>query len=186
MPTGYQIVEQSKLHYLTFQVIYWIDIFTRKVYRDIIIDSLNYCRRHKSLEIYAYVIMSNHIHLLTRSDNDNLSGAIRDFKKYTSKTIIESISTENESRKWMLHLFAHAAKRQNKEGKYQLWTHENHAELIYSQKFIEQKLNYIHENPVKSGIVIKAEDYLYSSARNYAGLDAVIEIDKVDLLWKTV
>ena len=187
MPTGYQIVEQSKVHFLTFQVVYWMDVFSRKAYRDLFLESLAYCRLHKSLDIYGYVIMTNHIHLLLRSAEDDLSGAIRDLKKFTSKAIVEAINDDRESRsEWILRLLANAAQRQNKEGKYQFWTHENHAELVYSNSFIEQKLAYIHENPVREGFVEKPEDYLYSSARNYAELDALIEIDKIDIRWKTV
>ena len=187
MPTGYQITEQSKLHFLTFQVVYWIDVFSRKIYRDLFMESLKYCRQHKSFEVYGYVVMTNHIHLLVRSAAGDLSGTIRDLKKFTSKSIVEAMSDDRESRReWMLRLLAHAAKRQNKEGKYQFWTHENHAELIYSNSFIEQKLAYIHENPVRAGFVTKPEDYLYSSARNYAELDALIEIDKIGVRWKTV
>jgi len=121
MPTGYQIKEQSKAYYLTLQVVYWIDVFMQKSYKDIVIDSLRYCQQHKSLEIYAYVIMSNHLHLLVRSGNEDLSGTLRDFKKFTSKAIVDAIETGQESRKeWILRLFAHAAKRQNKHGTYQL------------------------------------------------------------------
>ena len=187
MPTGYQIYDQSKPYYLTFQVVYWIDLFTRQVYRDIVIESLKYCQQEKGLNIFAYVIMSNHIHILCRSSKDELSNTIRDFKKYTSKRIIDQIIESSiESRKeWMLRLFQHAAKRQNKTGKYQVWTHENHAEEIFSNSFIEQKINYIHQNPVRSGIVLNSEDYLYSSARNYADLENPLTIIKADLRWKT-
>ena len=115
MPTGYQIVEQSQIHFLTFQVVYWIDVFSRKTYRDIFLDSLEYCRQHKSLEIYGYVIMTNHVHLLVRSVANDLSGVVRDLKKFTSKAIIKAINDNRESRReWMLRLFSHAAKRQNK------------------------------------------------------------------------
>ncbi len=186
MPTGYQIKDQTQAYYLTFQVVYWVDVFTRKTYRDIVIESLRYCQQHKALEIYAYVIMSNHIHLLVRSGCEDLSGTIRDFKKFTSKALIEAIETGQESRKeWMLRLFAHAAKRQNKQGEYQLWTHENHAEVMFSTEFISQKVEYIHNNPVRSGIVEHPEEYLYSSARNYAEKDSYLAIIQVDLKWKT-
>jgi hypothetical protein len=67
----------------------------------------------------------------------------------------------------------------------QIWTHENHAEHIFSQKFIEQKVHYIHNNPVRSGIVVNPEDYLYSSARNYAGLESIIDVIEIDFKWKT-
>jgi len=170
-------VEQDSLHYITFQIVRWVDIFTRKVYRDIVIDSLRYCQVNKGLEIYAFVIMSNHIHLLIRSDIGKLSDTIREFKSFTAKQILLAIDSESESRReWMLNLFEFAAKQHKRNEKYQIWTHENHAELIYSDKFIFQKIDYIHENPVRAGIVEKAEDYLYSSAGSFAGRPCLLEI----------
>src|SRR5690349_16030968 len=110
MPTGYQIVEQDKLHFLTLQVVDWVDVFTRQKYRDILIENLKYCQENKGLEIYAYVIMSNHVHLLVKSEKEELSNLLRDFKSYTSKKIIEEINNCNESRKeWMLQIFKNAA-----------------------------------------------------------------------------
>jgi REP element-mobilizing transposase RayT len=187
MSTGYKIADKEGLYYLTFQVVRWIDVFTRKTYKDVIIDSLKYCQEHKGLELYAYVIMSNHIHLLAKSANEKLSETIRDFKRHTSKTILEMIENGNESRKeWMLNLFGFEASKHKRNDNYQFWTHENHAEHIYSNKFIAQKLEYIHNNPVKAGYVENAWDYLYSSARNYASLDAVIEIFLLTIPVKTV
>jgi len=186
MSTGYQIIEQDKLHFITMQIVYWIDIFTRKRYKDIIIDSLEYCQKEKGLEVFAYVIMSNHVHLILRSDNENLSGTIGDLKKFTSKKILLSIEEEPESRReWMLFMFKRAAQQHSRNTNYQLWTHENHAVNLYSEKFIHERLNYIHENPVRAGIVVNAEEYLYSSARNYSDLDAVLNIDLLSLKWKT-
>jgi len=186
MSTGYKIAEKDGLYYLTFQIVGWVDIFTRQVYKDIAISSLKYCQQNKGLCIFAYVIMSNHIHLLAQSDCDDLSGTIRDFKNYTSKKFLEVINDGLESRsEWLKMVFEYHGKLKDNQN-YQVWTHENHAELIYSQKFIEQKVDYIHENPVRSGIVTRPEDYLYSSARNYAGLESVLEIVEVDLRWKTV
>ncbi|MEI7501995.1 MAG: transposase [Paludibacter sp.] len=177
MSTGYKIVEQDALHYVTFQVVEWVDIFTRKVYRDIVIDSLRFCQTNKGLEIYAFVVMSNHIHLLLRSDKAKLSDTIRDFKAHTGREILNAINLESESRRdWMLNIFGFAAKKHKRNEDYQFWTHENHAELIYSDKFFFQKLNYIHENPIRAGIVEKAEDYLYSSARDFAGLPCLLDI----------
>jgi REP element-mobilizing transposase RayT len=179
MSTGYRIGEQDELHYVTFQIVQWIDIFTRQTHRDIAIDSLRFCRQHKGLEIYAFVIMSNHIHLLILSEHAKLSDTIREFKSFTAKKILEAIENEAESRReWMLNLFEFSAKQHKRNEKYQIWTHENHAEIIYSNKFIDQKVNYIHENPVRAGIVAKAEDYLYSSARAYAGLQSILDISQ--------
>ncbi len=181
MPTGYQIKDQSALYFLTLQVVQWVDIFTRQRYRDIIIESLSYCRKNKGLEVFAYVIMSNHIHFIVRSKNENLSSIIRDFKRHTSKKIIESITIESESRQeWLLIIFSNAAKLHKRNNKYQFWTHENHAIELTSNEMIEQRFDYIHMNPVKAGLVQNPEEYIYSSARNYAEIDNVMEIDSID------
>jgi len=178
MPTGYQINDQFQPHYLTLQVVEWIDVFSRKAYRDIIIENLIYCRKNKSLELYAYVIMSNHVHLVARSRVGDLSGTIRDFKSYTSKQILKAISEEPESRKeWMLKLFGISAAKHKRNSDFQFWTHENHAIELITNKFIEQRIDYIHQNPVRAGLVEFPEDYLYSSARNYAEMENLIEID---------
>jgi REP element-mobilizing transposase RayT len=180
MSTGYKIVDQEALHYVTFQVVNWVDLFTRQVYRDIVIESLKFCQVNKGLEIYAFVVMSNHIHILLRSSIGKLSDTIREFKSYTAKQILLAIEMEQESRRdWMLNLFEFAAKQHKRNEKYQVWTHENHAELIYSDNFIFQKINYIHENPVRAGIVENPEDYLYSSARDFAGKSCLLDIVKV-------
>jgi len=177
MSASYQIIEQDELHFVTFQIVKWIDVFTRQVYRDIVIDSLRFCQQNKGLEIYAFVIMSNHIHLLMRSDTDKLGETIKEIKSFTAKKILEAVNLESESRReWILNLFEFSAKQHKRNEKYQVWTHENHAEIVYGNQFIDSKINYIHENPVRAGIVEKAEDYLYSSARNYAGLDGMLEV----------
>jgi REP element-mobilizing transposase RayT len=187
MPTGYQIKDQTKAYYLTFQVVFWIDLFSRQLYRDAVVESLKHCQKEKGLEIFAWVIMSNHIHLLSRSSTGDLSGTIRDFKKFTSKEFIRLINENEESRKeWMLRLFAHAAKRQNKAGSFQIWTHESHAVEIFSNQFISEKVEYIHNNPVRAGIVDRPEDYRYSSAANYSDGKGLLDIVPVTLQIKTV
>jgi len=186
MANAYRVSDQSSAYFLTFQIVGWVDLFTRKDYRDIVIENLKYCQKNKGLYLYAFVIMSNHIHMLAQNVNGDMSGFIRDFKSYTVKQFIDFIENGNESRKdWLKVVFAYHGKLKSKQ-EYQIWTHENHAELIYSQHFIEQKVNYIHNNPVKNGLVEKPEDYLYSSARNYAGLESLIDVIKVDFLWKTI
>src|SRR6266542_218614 len=187
MTTGYQIKEQSSLHHVTLQVVYWIDVFTRSRYSDIVIENLKYCQENKGLVIYAYVIMSNHIHLLLQSESDDLSGILRDFKSYTSKKLLESIENDTESRKeWMLFMFKRAAIKHKRNTVYQFWTHENHAEIIYSEKFIRQKIDYIHNNPARAKIVQHPEDYLYSSARSYAGLESMLQVELLTTKWKTM
>ena len=168
-------------------MVHWVDLFTRPVYRDIVIDSFRYAIEHKGFQLFAYVVMSNHVHLVAQSSSGNLSGTIRDIKKYTNKRIIDTIQAVPESRRdWMLSVFSHAATQHKRNTDYQVWTHENHAIILYSNDFTAEKINYIHQNPVRALLVQNPEDYLYSSARNYAGLSAVLEIELLSLPWKTV
>ena len=124
MTTGYQIKEQTGLHYLTFQVVDWIDVFTRQIYREIVLSSLRYCQKNKDLQVFGFVIMSNHIHLIANSTTGKLSDAVRDIKKFTSSKIIqEIIENPQESRKeWMLDRFSFNAKQHSRNEKYQFWT----------------------------------------------------------------
>lgn len=194
---GYKIRDQSKPHFLTFTVIDWIDVFTRKRYKDIVINSFEHCQLEKGMVIYGYVIMSNHIHAILQSEKEDLSGLIRDFKKHTSKAILKSIGEEPESRReWLLERFSKAAKNHSRNKNYQFWKYGNHPEEIYSEKFLWSKLDYIHLNPIRSGLVVKASDYLYSSAGNYVngnGLLAVscvdnpvIDVLKPNTFWKSI
>jgi REP element-mobilizing transposase RayT len=186
MSTGYQIKDQEALYFLTFQIVDWVDLFSRKVYKDILIDSFKYSMEKKGFQIFAYVIMSNHVHLIANSSIGQLSDTIRDLKKFTCIKFIEAIKEISESRKsWMLNRFKYNASHRSANKNYQIWTHANHAILLYSNEFIRQKLEYIHNNPVRAGIVEKPEDYLYSSARNYADLEAPIDIPTLVLPWYT-
>ena len=161
----FQIRDQSAAHFVTFTVHQWIDVFTRNEYKDIIINSLQFCQKNKGLEVYSWVIMSNHIHLIIRSSQDNLSDIIRDFKKFTAAKVIQAIENNpRESRKrWLLWLL-------KKEDSINFWQDGYHGEEVYSRSFYQTKENYIHQNPVRAGIVMKEEEYLYSSAPVRYGL----------------
>ena len=178
IPTGYQINDQAGLYFLTFQIVDWIDVFSSPNYRQIILDSFTFCRKNKGLLLRAYVVMTNHIHLIAEAENTNLSDIVRDFKSHTSRQIWKAILSEPESRKeWMVERFEKAAKRHKRNTGYQIWKHDYHAIELISQKFIAQKMNYIHLNPVRAGWVSHENDWMYSSQRNYSGLYSVIEID---------
>lgn len=166
---GYKIRNKQEIHFITFAVVEWVDVFTRKQYRDILLDSLRHCQNQKGLLLYAWCIMSNHVHLLAAAKEANLSDILRDFKKFTSKQIVTAIqNNEQESRKeWMLSIFKQQGAKNSRNSEYQFWRQDNHPEECYSPAFSVQKLNYIHNNPVTAGLVEKAEDYLYSSARCY-------------------
>ena len=133
--------------------------------------------------VYGYVIMSNHVYLIIQSKDSELSDVIRDFKKFTAKTILDKIQTEPDSRReWMLERFKIATASHSRNKNYQFWQYGNHAEEIYSEKFMWSKLNYIHLNPVRAGIVAKTSEYVYSSASNYINGDGILNIEKVDNL----
>jgi REP element-mobilizing transposase RayT len=179
MSSKYKVKDNDKAHFVTITTVGWIDVFTRLNHKITIIDSLSYCQKQKGLEIYAYVLMPSHLHLICRAkEGFELQNIIRDFKKFTSKKIIQSIKEEPESRReWLLELFSKACEHLKREQEFKVWQDGYHAEELFSNKFIYEKINYIHQNPVKDMIVEKAEDYLFSSARNYSGQDAVLEIE---------
>ncbi len=183
MSTKYKATELDSGYFITLTVVGWIDVFTRLKQKYVLINALKYCQKHKGLEIYAYCIMSNHVHLLCKAvDGKLLSDIIRDFKKYTSKKIIETIVGFPESRReWMLAYFNEACSHLKRKQQYKVWQNGYHAEKVYSDSFIRQKLNYIHQNPVVDKIVSQPEDYYFSSARNYADLDNELEVVVLNL-----
>ncbi len=165
-------------YYLTLTVVEWIDVFTRPINKHVIVDSLNYCITNKGLEVYSWCLMSNHLHLIASTKQDeNLSDILRDFKKFTSKAIINNIKEAPESRRdWMLNLFWYAGKNDKKIKKFKVWQNGNEAKEIHSTAFLDEKINYIHNNPVVAEIVATPEEYLYSSARDYAGEKGLVGI----------
>ncbi|MFV8357165.1 REP-associated tyrosine transposase [Flavobacterium sp. XS1P32] len=166
---------------MTFTVVDWIDVFTRQTYKDVIIKSLDYCIHNKGMILYGYVIMSNHIHMIIQSQEATLSDLIRDFKKFTAKSILEKIQNSPESRReWMLERFKLATESHSRNKNYQFWQYGNHPEEVYSNKFMWTKLDYIHLNPVRAGIVEKASHYIYSSASNYVSDSGLLKIEKAD------
>ena len=180
MGKAYQIHNQSSVYFLTFQVVGWVDIFSRQCYRDLIIENLSYSRKQKGLRLHAYVIMTNHIHLIVSHQQGDLSSWVRDFKKHIAKEVFKMIEEINESRReWFYVIFNYHGKHNSRNKKRQFWTHENHAVELYNNDLITSRMDYIHENPVRAGWVQYAEDYLYSSARNLAELDILVEIDQI-------
>lgn len=178
---NYSIKKQNSVYFLTFTITDWVDVFTRLHYKNLIAESLAYCRKNKGLKLYAWCLMTNHLHLVCSIEPPlRMTDFLRDYKKFTAKAILDEIQMAGESRKdWMLYRFEFAGKFDNRIQKYRFWQDKSHPIELISNEMIEQRINYIHENPVRTGIVAKAEEYLYSSARNYAGLSSIIEIDEI-------
>ena len=114
---------QDEVYFITTTVVNWIDIFTRPKYKHIVLESLDYCRQHKGLIIYAWVLMSNHLHAIVRSESDeSVADIMRDFKKHTSKRIIAELQDDMQEsrREWMLSQFGFAAANDTKTSKYRV------------------------------------------------------------------
>jgi len=171
MSRNYKFHNPEGIYFISFAVVKWLDVFTRNEYKQVIIDSLHYCQKEKGMEIFAWCIMTNHVHLIFRIVNGLLpEQVIGDLKRFTSKKIVREI-TENirESRReFLLACFKESASKSSNVEGYQFWQHDNHPIELWSNKVIAEKINYIHANPVVKGLVYQPEDYVYSSARDYS------------------
>jgi REP element-mobilizing transposase RayT len=177
MSRNYKFYNPEGVYFISFAVVEWLDVFSRTEYKNILIDSLKYCQQHKGMEIFAWCIMTNHVHLIFRSASEQKPELlIGDFKRFTSKALVKAIiENPKESRKeFLLDQFIKAGKQSSNVSKYQFWRHDNRPIELWSNKVINEKINYIHFNPVEAGIVFRPEDYLYSSALDYAGEKGIL------------
>jgi putative transposase len=135
----------------------------------LILESIKFCQAEKGLRLHSWCIMSNHVHLILSAKENNLSDVLKDFKKFTSKKLIKAIkdNPQESRREWMLEIFRNEGAKNSRNAGHQFWRQDNHPMELYSGAFTFQKMNYVHQNPVESGIVEKAEEYLYSSAKDY-------------------
>jgi REP element-mobilizing transposase RayT len=181
MSSKYKVRVQGAVYFVTITIIDWVDLISRPVYKHIIIESLQYCQSNKGLVIYAFVIMPSHLHLIVKTiEGFALEDTIRDFKKYTSKELVNAIIEYPESRReWLLNKFSYAANRIKKGANYKIWQDGFHPVELSSTEMIEQRLNYIHNNPVEDEIVFNCEDYKYSSATIYADGVGIMNIEKL-------
>ncbi|HWB27757.1 MAG TPA: transposase [Chitinophagaceae bacterium] len=169
MSAKYKIGENLMTHFVTSTVVGWVDVFSREIYKEIVVDSLAYCQKEKGLILHAWVIMTNHIHLIISSETNSISNIMRDFKKYTSKKIIADIEfNTKESRKdWLLNMFKYAGAGNSGNKEYQFWKNEFHPVTLDTPEKLAERLHYLHFNPVRAGIVWTSEGYKYSSAIDY-------------------
>jgi len=169
MSSKFKVKDSELPHFITFSIIGWIDVFSREDYKQIVVESLEYCQQNKGLVIYAWVIMTNHVHMIISSRENKIEHIVRDIKKFTSKKIIRAIDENNiESRKvWMLNMFVYSGKNNRNNKTYQFWKQDYHPVELNTPVLIRQRLDYLHNNPVKAGLVWEAWHYKYSSAIDY-------------------
>jgi len=170
----YVTTEFDKPHFMTCTVLEWLPIFTRPEVVDIILKSWQFQQQNKALKLYGYVILENHLHFIAQAPR--LDKCVQEFKSYTARQIIDHLKRQQVEKLLTRLKFAKCAHKIDRE--YQFWQEGVHAEMVFSEAIMREKLDYIHQNPVKRGYVDRAEHWRYSSARNYEGSDGLIAIDK--------
>jgi len=171
MSRNYKFHNPEGLYFISFAVVGWLDVFTRNEYKDLFLESVRFCQKDKGLEIHAWCLMTSHVHLVFRSvKGQKPELLIGDLKRFTSKTIVKAIQENpRESRKeFLLEFFRKEAAKSSNVSHYQFWRHDNKPIELWSTHVTKQKIDYVHQNPVESGLVYKAEEYVYSSATDYA------------------
>ncbi|MGV8920046.1 MAG: REP-associated tyrosine transposase [Pseudomonas sp.] len=170
----YTITETEKPYFLTCTIVEWLPLFTRSALVDIVLDAWRFQQTNQGLKLYGYVVLENHLHYLAQSSD--LAKSVASFKSFTARNIINHLEqTRAESTLQRLRF----AKRSHKVDRvYQVWQEGSHAELVYSEAVMRQKLDYIHHNPVKRGYVDFAEHWRYSSARSYQGQPGLIDVQR--------
>jgi putative transposase len=170
MSTKYKFTDSEATYFVTATVVAWIDVFTRNDYKDVLLDSIRHCQKHQGLHVHAWILMPNHLHMIySVAEEKDPALVLKNIKSFTALKIIDAvINNQKESRKgWMLDLFEKNGKANKSNFRFQFWQHENHPVLLDTNEMLEQRINYLHDNPVRAGFVTQPEDWLYSSAIDY-------------------
>ena len=171
----YKVYEPTHPHFITLTVLHWIPLFTNTKSVDILLDCFMYLQKNDNLKIYSYVILENHLHLVASSDD--IAKTIKKFKSYTAKKLLKLLQEENI--KTILEQLAFYKKAHKKTTTYQVWQEGMQPKLIQDEKTMIQKIEYIHNNPVKRGYVDEARHWRYSSARDYDDEKGLLDIEKM-------
>ena len=157
----YKIYQQDAPHFLTCTINNWIPLFTRPATVQVILDALAYRQSHRQLKVFAYVILENHLHLIVQSEY--LQKEMRSFKSWTAKQLVSVLNQQGATQ--VLRQIAFHKKAHKKDREHQVWEEGSHPQQIISEDMMLQKIEYIHQNPVKRGYVDEAVHWRYSSAQ---------------------
>ena len=166
MRTMYKVFEQNLIHFVTSTVINRLQIFNDGEIANILLEEFRFRIKNNDLNVYAFVIMPDHFHAILECDN--LSGMMRNIKSFSGKKILEHI--RNSENTFFLERFM------VNDSKYQVWQNDYHPQLIFNDEMFRQKVEYIHNNPIKAGLVENQVDWKLSSAGFYSGNDKILEI----------
>jgi REP element-mobilizing transposase RayT len=169
MTSSYRVfTDKHYAYFVTWTVVSWLPLFAEPAYRQIVLDALNYLSTNKHTQLNAFVVMSTHIHaILWPDDGIDLSDVTRDFKRFTSREISREAKRQGSDQFVKVFADSRLANRAQDTSQYQVWQESSHPEAIFTEKFARQKMDYIHFNPVKAGMVKTADEWPYSSARAY-------------------
>ena len=177
MSRNYKFHNPEALYFVSFAVVGWLDVFIRNEYKDLLIESFEFCQEKKGMEIHAWCIMTSQVHLIFRSvQGQNPELLLGDFKRFTSRSVIKAIqeNTKESRKEFLLDYFKKEALKSSNTKNNQFWRHDNKPIELWSNEVIQQKINYIHNNPVEEGSVFRPEDYKYSSAIDYSGTKGLL------------
>ncbi len=168
----YRVAEEGAPHFLTFTVLEWLPVFTRPETVSILLEAFTFRQQEPEFRLYGYVILENHLHCIVQAPE--LAKQIRELKSYTARKIIDYLQEKQVSQ--LLAKLAYYKKAHKTDREYQLWQEGSHPQWLQNEAMLVEKLQYIHDNPVKRGYVDNPEDWRYSSARNYLGGDGLIPV----------
>lgn len=170
MSSKYRFADKAGVYFTTSTVVGWADVFTRDIYRDIVLNSLRFCQQNQGLVIHAWVLMTNHLHLICSFRGiQEPALVLKNMKSFTAMKLIDAvINNPKESRReYLLNLFEAEGKKSSSNVRFKFWEHENHPIQLDSDIIFNQKINYLHWNPVTAGFVTEPWHWQYSSAINY-------------------
>jgi REP element-mobilizing transposase RayT len=168
----YTIQDERAPHFLTCTVADWLPLFVNPLAAEIVLDSLAFLHKSRRITLWAYVLMENHMHMIASAER--LSREVQAFKSFTARRIVDSL--EETGSYSMLGKLQRAKLSHKRDRKHQVWQEGSHPKILEGQAMIQQKISYIHDNPVKRGYVDDPRHWRYSSARNYAGEAGLIEV----------
>ncbi len=182
MSRKYKFHNPEGIYFVSFATVYWLDVFVRDRYFDVLLESLKYCKNELGMLIHAYCFMPSHVHLIFSATKGNHGELLKSFKTFTSKKMQSLIAgNPQESRKeWMLWMMERAGSKNSNVTNRQFWQQNNQPIELLSNHVIDQKGTYVHMNPVEAGFVCEATHWKYSSALDYSGSNGLIKIDFLD------
>ena len=163
MRSRYRIHEADRSHFITATIVQWLPVFTSAACCDILLQALEFARAHKGLRIYGWVILDTHFHAIVAGPE--LAQTIGDLKKFTAREILAELP--REGRDWLMNQLAYYRARHKSDSQHQVWQEGVHPQSIATDEMMLQKLEYLHNNPVKRGLVALPEHWRYSSAHEW-------------------